>query len=140
MILLKKAVRSVWRGRRSYLACIALMALGVMLFVALNTLYVNLDNAMRVMYREQRFADGFVRLRKSRSLYLPRLEAFDGVERVQGSLTADARVEGLPKRARLSRCGSAPLIPRTAGGLNDFLLTQGKLPARDGELLLGEPS
>ncbi len=136
MTLLKQALRSVWRGRRAYLACIVLMALGICVYIAFNLLFANLSAAMDALYENQRFGDAFAVVTSVSESAVERLRGVTGVARVSATNVTDARVTGLDDD-RIITLRFSSFDPNDAERLNDFLLTQGALPGEDG-FLLGE--
>jgi len=138
VILLRKAMRTIWRGKRSYIACVALMALGVMIYISMNLMYVNLYSAMNEMYRETRFADGFARMREMPMARVSSLERDDGIARMQGGLTTDARVTGLGGAGEIITLRLASYDPEDPQALNAFAMMRGSEPS-EGEIIVGEP-
>lgn len=137
MILFKKAMRSIWRGKRSYIACVVLMAIGIMVYTSFNLLYINLDKAAEKMYGEQRFGDAFASVRGMPVSMVGSLEDLDGIERADGRVTADARVMLPDKEEKIVTLRLHSFDPDEPEPLNTFLLTQGTAPA-DGEILVGD--
>ncbi|MDL2233545.1 FtsX-like permease family protein [Ruminococcaceae bacterium OttesenSCG-928-L11] len=135
MTLLKQALRSMWRGRKSYLACIVLMAVGIATFVSFNQLFANLTAAMESMYTGQRFADAFAAVKEIPLSAVKRLEEVPGVARVDATIVTDARIldDTTTKIVTLRIASFDPAAPQR---LNDFILDEGALPT-DGGILLG---
>ncbi len=135
MLLLRKAVRSVWRGRRSYAACVALLAIGVAVFISFNLLFVNLTAAQQSHYRELRFADAFAVVQGIPNEAVARLADIDGVAAVRATLTYEARMPRDDDTLRPVTLRLTSYEPRDGARLNDFELTEGALPGRDGILV-----
>ncbi|MCL2068911.1 MAG: ABC transporter permease, partial [Oscillospiraceae bacterium] len=138
MILFLKAVRTVWRSRRSYIACISLMAMGVMVYICMNMLHVNLNLANQSMYREQRFAEGFARVEQIPLSAVSHLGREQGIMRIQGSLVADARVQGLGSPGEIITLRLSSFDPDEASRLNDIALMRGVMPS-EGEVAVSKP-
>jgi putative ABC transport system permease protein len=138
VILFLKAVRTIWRGKRSYIACIALMALGVMVYICMNMLHVNLDLALRAMYIEERFAEGFARVEQMPLSAVAFLEREQGIDRMQGNLVADARVQGIGNPGEIITLRLNSFDPTEPYPLNDFALMSGARPS-EGEIVIGKP-
>lgn len=136
MTLWKQAFRSIWRNKRSYLACIVLLVVGIAVFVSFHLLFRNVSAAMEGMYRSQQFADGFARVGGIPKSALESLAGIPGIGQVDGTVTADARVmnTGSPKIVTL-RLNS--YLPEDDGRLNDFILVEGNMP-QENQLLVGE--
>lgn len=135
MTLLKQALRSVWRGRRSYIACLVLLCIGIMVFVSFNLLYRNLGAAMESMYTQQRFAQVFAQVAGIPRSEIVRLAGVPGVAAVQATIVADTRVQRQDSRISTMRLTSVDFTQTER--LNDFLLVAGTLPGQDG-ILIGE--
>jgi len=136
MLLLKKAARTVWRAKKSYISCVAIMSIGIMMYVSFNILYLNLLGAMNVMYEEQRFGDGFARVASMPVSSIAALEAIPGVEKVSGTITLDARVDipGIPRIVTLRLISYDPL---EEDRLNDIYLETGALPGPEEIVITG---
>lgn len=137
MILFKKAMRSVWRGKRSYIACVILMGIGVMVYTAFNLLFINLNFAKDKMYEDQRFADAFAKVRGIPLNAADSLDV-DGVAETQGRIAADARVLIPGKEEKIITLRIHSFDPAQAEPLNAFLITRGTSPGEN-EILVGEP-
>jgi len=134
MTLYLQALRSIWRQKHIYAACVLLMALGVSIYVAFNQLYTNLSAAQAAMYTEQRFADAFATVRSIPLADAEGLAQLDGISEVQARVTIDARVDtGSNERVSTLRLNSYD--PADSARLNDFKLEEGAAVA--GSLLLG---
>ncbi|GHU80244.1 ABC transporter permease [Clostridia bacterium] len=137
MILLKQALRSIWRSRRSYIACVMLMTIGIAVYVSFNLLFVNLNAAMNSLYREERFGDGFAVVSGIPLSAAQRIKTVPGIAETSATIVADARVkkDGDP---RIITLRLSSFEPGRTEGLNRFVLTAGSIPA-DGEgVLLGD--
>jgi len=137
VILLKKALRGIWRNKRAYIACILLQALGIAVFIAFRMLYINLQAARDTMYETQRFADVFASVVSVSAAEVRSLEAVEGIARVDARLVADARVimEELPGKIITLKLHSYD--PAKEQPLNAFLLVS-DTPAAGRELLVGD--
>lgn len=138
MILFKKAMRSIWRGKRSYIACIALMAVGILMYVSFHMMYINLNAAMEKMYAEQDFADAFAAVRGIPLNAAANLAAIDGVDIADAGLVADARVTLAGKENKIITLRLHSYEPDNLHPLNRFLIVEGAAPSEN-ELLVGEP-
>lgn len=136
MILFKKAMRSIWRGKRSYIACVVLMAVGISMYAAFNMVAINLTTARDKLYSDQRFADAFASVRGMPINAAERLSEIDGIEAVAAGISADARVllENKPDKIITLRIHS--FEPDEDDPLNKFLITHGSAPSEN-EIIIG---
>ncbi|MCL2857760.1 MAG: FtsX-like permease family protein [Oscillospiraceae bacterium] len=130
MLLLKKAARTVWRAKKSYISCVALMSIGIMMYVSFNILYLNLVTAMDTMYEEQRFGDGFAQVVSMPQSSLAVIEAIPGVEQVSGVLRVDARVDA-PGAGNIVTLRLISYDPADEYRLNDIYLEAGTAPSAE---------
>lgn len=138
MILFKKAMRSIWRGKRSYIACVALMTVGMLMYVSFNMMYINLSAAMEKMYTEQNFADVFASVRGIPLNAARNLAETDGVETADAGIVEDARVMLEGKEDKIITLRLHSFEPGNQDPLNKFLIVEGAAPSEN-EILLGDP-
>ncbi len=136
MTLWKQAVRGVWRGRKSYFACIVLLAMGIMVYVSYQLLYVNLSSAQKQFYASQRFADGFASVDAMPAGAVKNLSDIKGISRIDSSITLDARVMGLSD-TKIVTLRLNSFDPEDPERLNNFVLAKGMVP-ESGGLLIGQ--
>ncbi|WP_444643683.1 ABC transporter permease [Caproiciproducens sp. R1] len=134
--LWKQAVRGVWRGRKSYFACIVLLAMGIMVYVSYQLLYVNLSSAQKQFYASQRFADGFASVDAIPAGAVKNLSDIKGISRIDSSITLDARVMGLSD-TKIVTLRLNSFDPEDPERLNNFVLAKGTVP-ESGGLLIGQ--
>ncbi|WP_444659322.1 ABC transporter permease [Caproiciproducens sp. R2] len=134
--LWKQAVRGVWRSRKSYLACIVLLAMGIMVYVSYQLLYVNLSSAQKQFYASQRFADGFASVDAIPAGAVKNLSDIKGISRMDSSITLDARVVGLSD-TKIVTLRLNSFDPEAPERLNNFVLEKGTVP-ESGGLLIGQ--
>ena len=134
MILLRQAVRSVWRSKKSYFACVILMAVGIAVYVSFNLLFVNLTAAMDSMYSRQRFGDGFATVNSIPLDAVDKAASITGIRQLDATIVADARVQK-PDSTRITTLRLSSFQPGEADRLNSFILVEGTLPTEDGVLI-----
>ncbi len=135
-ILLKKALRSIWRNKRAYLACILLIAIGTMLFVAMGATSVKLELAKEQYYKEKRLADVFATVTAIPATAKDRLLAIEGVEDVSLRLVEDVRVL-IPGDDRVITLRVVSVDPTEENPINGILVTDGGF-SQPGEVLLAQ--
>lgn len=134
VILLRQAARSIWRGKRSYTACVLLMAVSTMLYILYSLLAGNLTGSMNSMYDTYRFGHGFAAVASMPRSAVERAAAIPGVARMGATLQADARVVR-PGSARIITLRLISFDPQEPERLNDFELVEGAQPSGDGVLI-----
>lgn len=92
MILIKKAIRSMLSNKRAYIACIVLLAIGIIIYcsmgISIDTLEVKKDE----YYKEYELADGFCQLTAIPESALHSVEKIEGIKEVKGRIVTEARV------------------------------------------------
>lgn len=92
-MLLRKAARAIWTNKRSYIACVFLIGIGIMMYLAMNVAGEGLDQAMRKFYTEYSLADVFSAVDAMPASSADILEEIDGVEAVDARYVFETRVE-----------------------------------------------
>ena len=90
-ILLKKALRAIWRNKKTYIACIVLIMLGVMMYVSFGIAGTALQTAKVEFYKETNFADAFAGVRGISRAQADALR-IDGIADVSARVVLDAQV------------------------------------------------
>ncbi len=135
MILLKKALRSIWKGKRSYASCILLIALGVASYIGFSQTSIRLTAIMNDMYHMQRFGDAFASVSGISPDAARALSRLEGIAQVTGRTTADVRVLELGDTVLNLHILSHD--PQEIQPLDSFLLLKGKAPSR-GEIVVSQ--
>jgi putative ABC transport system permease protein len=132
--------RDFARLRAQVLTLSLVVAAGATVFVAMKLTVDALDGARAQYFREQRFADLFVSLKRAPRALLSELSVIDGVAQLDGRVVGDAPVF-LTGRAQPATVRFVSLDPRSSAPLNAVRVRSGRLPApgRDDEVVLNEP-
>ena len=91
-MLWKKMFRDIWSNRGSYLACLLLVVLGLMVFTSFSIASDNLSLSQQDFYREENFADGFAELTAMPYRDVEALADIEGLDQVSGRVTREVRV------------------------------------------------
>ncbi|MCL2498603.1 MAG: ABC transporter permease [Symbiobacteriaceae bacterium] len=91
-LLLKKVQRSMWEERLSYLACVLVIGIGIMLFVALSNVSDSLNAALDSFYAETRLAEVFAQVRQMPRSSASALNTIAGIKEVMPRLVLDVPV------------------------------------------------
>ena len=123
--------RKMWRefgvNKTAYLACITVIAIGLMLFVSLSVIVEGLEDTKSSFYSDYRFADGFAVVRGISQTQAERLATVEGVERLDGRLIKDVRVVA-PNNEDNVYLRLVSIRPEQTDRLNDVMIVEGMLP------------
>lgn len=133
----RKVLRDARRLRGPMLACAAVVAAGVALFVALRSMNGYLLDAQARYYADARFGQLFVRVARAPEPLAARLAALPGVAAVHTRVVKDVTLDvpGLLEPAT-GRLVSVPVPRRPI--LNDLVVRRGGWPEAPGEVLVSE--
>ncbi|MDH7577395.1 MAG: FtsX-like permease family protein [Bacillota bacterium] len=131
-MLWKKAVRDLKDSKASYLACTAVIFIGLVVFSSFSIVMDNLDVSQRNFYRTQRFADGFAEVEAMPGAEVEKLRNLEGVADIQGRLVKEARVL-LPGREESVYLRLISVDPAAENPINGMELMQG-IPLERGEM------
>lgn len=135
----RKLLRDLLQMKGQALAICAVLACGVAMFVMSLTTLASLEQTMDRYYRDYRFADVFVSLKRAPNALAERIEAIPGIARLQTRVVADVslHVPGLDDPA-VARLISLP--DRGSPVVNDLYLRRGRWiePDRTGEVMVSE--
>lgn len=126
MILFRQAARGLWRGKRSYAACILLIMLGVASYVGFTQAGFKLQATMDSMYEAQRFGEAFATVKAIPESGVRALERLDGIDAAAATATADARV--LSDGDTVLTLHVMSMDAKDTGAMDRFLLLEGELP------------
>ena len=133
-MLWKKMLRDIWSNKGSYLACLVLVLIGLVVFTAFSILSDNLDLSQDTFYREQNFAHGFAELESMPRTNLESLSRVDGIDAISGRVVKEVRVHK-PDRDESIYLKLVSLDLEEPRRVNDVLLLEGDgLTRRAGEL------
>ncbi|MGD8192310.1 ABC transporter permease [Brevibacillus ginsengisoli] len=91
-MLWRKLRRDLWQNRSSYLACIAVIMIGLVFFSSTSMVIENLDRAKSAFYQQYHFADGFAELVDIPAGEIQHLSGIEGVAQIEGQMIKDVRV------------------------------------------------
>ncbi|MFZ5557604.1 MAG: ABC transporter permease [Pseudomonadota bacterium] len=131
--------RDLWSLRGQALAVALVVACGVASFVAMRATYYSLLGAQQTYYREYRFADVFVGVKRAPERVAERIREIPGVGEVRTRVVMEVTLDvpGLDEPAT-GRLVSIPERPRPM--LNDLFLRKGRYvePGRSDEAIASE--
>lgn len=137
VMLWRKLLRDLRENWGANLACVLVIALGIMSFNAYHMAVDNLETARDKFYESCRFADGFATVKQMPAARLSRLEEIPGIDQVQGHLRQDVTVY-MPEWGQNLTLRLVAFDPEDAMGLNQVLQSQGPgIHEGSEEILLG---
>lgn len=129
----RKRLRDLWNLRAQAVAIAMVIAGGVATWVISLSTIDALDDSMRLFYRDYRFADVFVDLKRAPQPVLERIEDIEGVRHAEGRIRVPATldIEGFddPVEATI-----VSLPDRQEPVLNRLFIERGGLPEDDGSV------
>ncbi len=91
-MLWKKMIREILSNKGSYLACLILILIGLVVFTAFSILRDNLSMAQETFYRDQNFAHGFVELESMPLRNAARLSQIDGIKNINARIVKEVQL------------------------------------------------
>jgi putative ABC transport system permease protein len=122
LILFLKAVRSIWDNKRAYLACIVLIAVGIIVYVAMSIASSRLALAKDVYYADYRMADIFAKVQSIPQSATDSLLNIEGIEDVSLRVTHDARVD-MPENDKIITMRLISYDPSVENPINGLIMT-----------------
>ena len=88
-ILERKLWNFIKHNLGQFLAATAVVMIGVMFYISMNTTYTNLSQSQAKFYKENNFADYYFQMVKAPEEVVKQIEAVNGVRRVTGRIQKD---------------------------------------------------
>ncbi len=139
--LLRKAFRDLWRTRSLFISIIALLALGVGIFVTMYSAFLNVRSSEEFAYEEMKFADAFYLIAPpipARAVVW--IQSIDGVAVAEGRYVEDIAIRQPDARDATDDTVSARVISVSddeTPNINRVIVREGEYPsAGDGRRLL----
>lgn len=133
----RKLFRDLLHMRGQVLAIVLIVACGIASLVTMMSAYDSLNLTQATYYRDYRFADVFVQLKRAPDSLIAQIAAIPGVNDVQARVVKDVTlsVEGLAEPAT-GRLVSIPEQPTAM--LNNLFIRAGRYPQQGDEVLASE--
>lgn len=132
-LLTRKTLRELRTNRAQTLALVAVVALGVAVFIGAIGAYQDLARSEATTYDRLRLADAWYRTQPTADTLQADVEAIDGVDAVEGRLVIDTGLEIGADRVRARLVGTTTDEP---AAVNDVAVIDGTRPTKPGEVLL----
>ncbi|MDD3269594.1 MAG: ABC transporter permease [Syntrophomonadaceae bacterium] len=129
-VLNRRLIRMIWNTRGQFLALIAIVMLGVLIYISMTTAYMNLSRSQQSFYQENEFADYFLHVVKAPEAEIKRVANIPGVVQVTGRIQKDIsfiKADGGRGTLRLT----SYKLP-VEGELNQIQVDSGRMFAREG--------
>lgn len=125
-VLTKVRLRELARSKWQYLAVGVVIVLGIAVFSATRSLYINLERSYAESYARLKFEEFGIRFSSAPQRAADRLLTVPGVVAVEGRLTEEAivKIVGRDEKLLLGRLISAPAERRPT--VNDLLVVDGR--------------
>jgi len=91
-ILGRKLGHFIRRNLGQFLAATAVVMVGIMVYVSMNTAYYNLSQSQSMFYKENNFADYYLQVVKAPEAVVKQIETVAGVKRVTGRIQKDLAI------------------------------------------------
>lgn len=88
-ILTRKIWHFIKHNSGQFLAAAAVVMVGIMAYISMNTTYYNLSESQSKFYQENNFADYYIQVVKAPEYVIKQIEAVSGIKRVTGRIQKD---------------------------------------------------
>ncbi|WP_027363653.1 ABC transporter permease [Desulfotruncus alcoholivorax] len=85
----KKLWRTIGKTREQFIAVVAVVTVGIAVYIAMTTAYFNLNESKEKFYRDHNFADYYFHVVKAPQQVTKQIETIPGVTRVTGRIQKD---------------------------------------------------
>ncbi len=130
-MLWKKMIRDILSNKGSYLACLVLILIGLVVFTSFSIVRDNLSMAQESFYKNQNFAHGFIELESMPQRNAAGLSQIDGIKDINGRIVKEVQLYE-PLREESIYLKLVALDLREPRIVNEMLLLEGE------ELTAGE--
>ena len=138
VMLRRKAWRDIKENLGVYLACIMVIALGLILYTSMSIVVENLDKAQEKFYSETKFGDGFISVTGYPENKVNSLTLLPGIDQAAGRIVKEVRVIDQQKDSnRYLRM--VTLNESDAPQINQIQLIKGQLPSENQPEILVDP-
>ncbi|SHG38113.1 putative ABC transport system permease protein [Thermosyntropha lipolytica DSM 11003] len=124
IILLRKLRRTIWKTRGQFLAMVAVIAIGISIYISINTAFHNLTRARDIFYQDNNFADYYFQVIRAPEEISQKIEALPEVKKATGRIQQDVAIIKRDKSRATARLTSYNLP--LDNELNRIQLLQGR--------------
>jgi putative ABC transport system permease protein len=138
VVLRKKMIREIKENKGVYIACMVVIAIGLLAYTSMSIVLENLERSQADFYEDTHFADGFIKLTSYPENKVNTLGSLPGIDGIEGRLIKDVRIfEEKPDTNRSLRMVS--INRTTPPELNQIQLFNGRLPEDHKPEILVDP-
>jgi len=131
-MLWRKMFRDLNENKGAYIACIAIVAIGLMMFTSFSIVMDNLLASQENFYYYEKFADGFAEMQSMPYSEVDKLRSLEGINEIQGRLIKEVRVI-FPGREDNVYLRLISVDPENNAPINGVRLDKGT-PLKSGEM------
>jgi len=91
-VLLKKLLRTIWKTKGQFIAMVAIVTIGISIYISVTTAYLNLTGSQHKFYRDNNFAEHYFHLGRAPEEIIHRIAELPGVDLVSGRIQKDVPV------------------------------------------------
>lgn len=138
VMLRRKAWRDIKENKGVYLACIVVIAIGLIIYASMSIVVENLDKSQQDYYSQTHFADGFISVTAYPESKVNSLALLPGIEQVEGRIVKDVHI--IDKQKDTNRYLRMVSVNMTnPPKLNQLRLVTGRFPADNQSEILVDP-
>lgn len=138
VMLRRKTWRDIKENLGVYLACIMVIAIGLLLFTSMSIAVESMDKAQQDFYTETNFADGFITVTGYPENKVNSLALLPGIHQVTGRIVKEVRVIDQQKDSN-KYLKMVTLNQDNASQINQIKLIEGQLPKKNQPEILVDP-
>jgi len=138
VMLRRKTWRDIKENMGVYLACVMVIALGLILYTSMSVAVESMDQAQQDFYSETNFADGFITVTGYPENKVNSLTLLPGIDQAVGRVVKEVRV--IEQRKDSNRyLKMVTLNPSNTPPINQVHLIEGQLPKENQPEILVDP-
>lgn len=138
VVLHKKVIREIKDNKGVYVACIIVIAIGLLVYTSMSIVYENLERAQRDFYQSTHFADGFIQLTGYPENKVQALANLPGIDQIEGRIVKDVNLYDKNSSSNRS-LRLVSLNPPADSTLNQLQIEDGRLPLDGAAEILVDP-
>ncbi|NLT94150.1 MAG: FtsX-like permease family protein [Clostridia bacterium] len=129
-MLWRKVFRDLKGNKGTYLACMVIMIIAILIFTSFSNVADNLRMSQQNFYQNQNFADGFIEMEALPFGEINKLQKIQGIKQIEGRMVKDVQVWA-PDSEESVYLRLVSIDPLEDNPLNGVFLTQGIPLKRD---------
>lgn len=142
VVLHKKVLRDIKENKGVYIACMVVIAIGLMVFTSMSIILDNLQRAQQNFYQTTHFADGFIQLTGYPENKVKALGNSPGIADIEGRIVKDVKLlaeKSLDKSSTNHTLRLVSLNSPDASTLNQLHIASGRFPNDKASEILVDP-